>query len=170
MEWKGADGSAFHLNFVGNASSEKGKELTFYTSVGLRVTWVLGGKTLPVTLTGGSSTANPGERLYADMTEEPDAVFAGKIEAFRTAMLSGDKMAAMRFVDFPLTVNASKKRVRVANAAQLQGQWGRVFTPELLAKLKQDATHELFVRNGMAMLGSGELWFDGKGLTSVNVF
>ena len=105
VEWKGADGSAFHLRFVGNASSEKGKELTFYTSVGLRGTWVLGEKTLPVTLEGGYSTANPGQRMYADVTDEPDAAFEAKVEAFRKAVLAGDKAAAMTFVGFPLEVD-----------------------------------------------------------------
>jgi len=39
-----------------------------------------------------------------------------------------------------------------------------VFSPAFIAKLREDIPHEMFVDEGEAMLGQGQLWFDGRGL------
>ena len=47
-------------------------------------------------------------------------------------------------------------------------QWDTIFTPAFVDEYRQDLPHDMFVHDGMAMLGSGEAWFDGKGLAVVN--
>jgi hypothetical protein len=49
-----------------------------------------------------------------------------------------------------------------------EANWSRVFSPAFIAKLREDIPHEMFVDEGEAMLGQGQLWFDGRGLTIVN--
>ena len=61
VEFKGEDGSVFHLHFVGNGSNGS-DPLTFYNSIGLSGIWVLGSHTLPVKLQGEYGTPNPGQR------------------------------------------------------------------------------------------------------------
>ena len=164
---KGEDGSIFHLHFVGNGSNGK-DPLTFYNSVGLAGDWVLGPRTLPVKLDGEYGTANPGHRLYDSVTSRPDAEFEVMVQAARRAILMSDPELAAKYVHFPLTANMGRKRLVLQTAAQLKSNWSRVFSEAFIAKLRKDIPHEMFVHEGQAMLGQGELWFDDKGLTVVN--
>jgi len=167
VEWKGEDGSAFHIHFVGNGSNGK-DPLTFYNSVGLAGVWKLGSKKLPVNLSGNYSTPNPGQRLYEDVTSKPDAEFEAMVQSARMAILKGDSDLTAKYVHFPLRINRGSKHLTLRNAAQLKANWATVFSKSLLADLRLDVPHEMFVHEGQAMLGGGELWFDEKGLTAVN--
>lgn len=168
VEWTGSDGSTFHLHFLGNGSNGSAP-LTFYNSIGLEGTWTQGARTLPVKLSFEHSTANPGERLYADVTSLPDADFEAMVSTIQQAILTHNTAALAAHTHFPLRVNGAQRPLILRTAADLDANWSRVFTPNFLAKLKRDIPHEMFTRNGQAMLGDGELWFDGKGLVSVNL-
>jgi hypothetical protein len=167
VDLKGEDGSIFRLHFVGNGSNGA-EPLTFYNSVGLTGILVLGSRTLPVNLTGEHGTSNPGQRLYENVTSQPDAEFEAMIQAARRAILRGDPNLAAKYVHFPLRVNIDRKHLMLQNPAQLEANWPRVFSPAFIAKLRKDIPHEMFVHEGEAMLGQGHLWFDDKGLTVVN--
>jgi hypothetical protein len=168
VQLQGADGSTLHLHFLGNGSNGAAP-LSFYTSVGLAGEWTLNGRTLPVRLTGAYGTANPGERMYALITDQPDAVVEARIQAARRAMLAEDRHAAAQYVHFPLRVNVGKQHLTVRNAQEFEGNWSKIFTPAMLAVLRGSVPHEMFCRDLGIMLASGEFWFDEKGLTSVNV-
>lgn len=167
VDFKGADGSVFHLHFIGNGSNGTAP-LTFYNSVGLAGAWKLGSQTLPAKLTGEYGIANPGQRQYDSVTSRSDAEFEAMVQTARRAILRGDANLAARFVHFPLTVNTNHGRLVLRNPVQLKASWSRVFTLQIEAKLQEDIPHEMFVHEGEAMLGQGELWFDDKGLTVVN--
>lgn len=167
VELKGEDGSFFHLHFIGNGSNGA-VPLTFYNSAGLTGIWVLGSRTLPVKLAGEHGTSNPGQRLYESVTSQPDAEFESMIRAARRAILTGDPGLAAKYVHFPLRVNIGRKHLVLQNRAQLEANWSYVFSPASIAKLREDIPHEMFVHEGEAMLGQGQLWFDEKGLTVVN--
>jgi hypothetical protein len=167
VQLHGTDGSNFELHFVGNGSDGK-QPLTFDTSVGLRGTWSLNNRTLPVQLAFAYSTENPGQRLYSQVTSQPDAAFEAMVSAAMRAILTGDAAAAANYVHFPLIVYAQGHRVVLANASALKTQWSTAFTAPTLAKLHSDIPHEMFVHDGRAALGDGELWFDSKGLVSIN--
>jgi hypothetical protein len=47
--------------------------------------------------------------------------------------------------------------------------WNDFFTPAMIAELQRALPHDMFVHNGMAMIGNGEAWFDAKGLKALNV-
>lgn len=168
VEWKGSDGSAFHLHFVGNGSNGN-EPLTFYNSVGLRGTWVLGSRTLPVDLRGGWSTPNPGERFYGYVTTKSDASFESMVEAAQKAILSANPALTAKYVHFPLSVNFEHSHLLLHNPAELRANWNRVFPSRFVKRLREDIPHEMFGHEGETSLGLGDLWFDDKGITAVNV-
>jgi hypothetical protein len=167
VELKGEDNSAFALHFVGNGSNGK-DPLTFYNSVGLSGFWTLGSRTLPVDLRFQHSTENPGTRLYVQVTDQPDWAYEAMVSSVKQAILKGDVAEVAKHTEFPLKVNGTHKSLTIHNATELMANWSKIFTPEFLAKLGTDVPHEMFVHGGEAMLGDGELWFDDKGLVSLN--
>ena len=167
VNFEGADGSKFRLRFVGNGSNGS-QPLTFYNSVGLEGTWTLGKRSFPVDLRIQHSTENPGQRMYTQVTQESDEVYEARVAKLQMAVLSGNVAEAARYVHFPLRVNRRGRPMIVRDPTQLRVEWGRIFSPAFLVKLRTDMAHEMFVRNGEAMLGDGELWFDDKGLAVVN--
>lgn len=167
VSFKGSDGSAFKLHFVGNGSNGTAP-LAFDNSIGLNGIWTLGSKTLPVKLQLEYSTANPGERWYADVTSRSDAQFEAMVQEALAGILTADPGRVAKHCNFPLEVNLPHGHIRLKSAVELKAQWGKVFPPQFVAKLRQDIPHEMFVHEGEAMLGSGELWFDENGLATVN--
>jgi hypothetical protein len=122
-----------------------------------------------VHLEGGYSTANPGSRVYADVTDEPDAQFEASVAAARTAILENHRAELAQYVHFPLVVyRTPHAKLTIYNAAELAAHWDQLFPPAYVAALRGTVPHEMFVRNGMAALGSGLLWFDSKGLAELN--
>lgn len=167
VEFKGEDGSVFHLRFVGNGSNGSAP-LTFYNSIGLSGTWVLGSRTLPVKLENDHGTPNPGQRLYAQVTSQTDADFEAMVQTVRKAILAGNPRAATKYFSFPLRFNFDHQHLTLRNNAELEANWSRVFSPALIAKIREDIPHEMFVHEGEAMLGSGDLWFDERGVVAIN--
>ena len=163
----GTDGANFDLVFVGNGSNGK-EPLTFHNSVGLRGSWSLNNRELPVELAFSHSTENPGQRMYSQVTDRSDSAFESQVEALCQAILSEDLIAASKHVHFPLVVNLRTHTLLIRNTSELQTHRSSIFTTRFLVKLRSDIPHEMFVHNGEAMLGDGELWFDDKGLVAVN--
>ena len=162
-------GGQFALRLKGNGS-EAGKPLNFRNSVGLEGRWMKGASSYPVALQiEGSTKSTADGRCYGDVTSESDAAFEARVQAFYKAVLSGDRSAAARFVDFPLRVNHAGKTRLIHSAAELSSQWNDIFTPACVDAFRSAVPHDMFVRNGQAMLGNGVAWFDSKGVQVINV-
>ena len=174
-----------------------GKPLTFRNSTGLEGSWSGNGKNLPVTLVlssgaqetsavastavSASSAASPaaraglapqvaaGERRYSQVTTESDLAFEARVQAFRNAVINGDRAGATRYVQFPLRVNANGKSSTVASAIQLGSAWDRIATPAFVEAMKKATPHDLFVSNGLATMGDGIAWFGPKGAVALNL-
>ncbi len=163
----GADGATFDLHFRTNDRTAT-RPLSFYTSTALVGTWTDGKKTLParldIALVGGPQGAD----RYADVTKEPAPQFEARVQRFLHDVVQGDRADAASAVSFPLTVLATRT-YRIRNSAQLRAAWPSIFTPCFVNALKQAVPHEMFVRNGQAMVSDGAAWFDAKGATSLNV-
>lgn len=168
----GSDGGTFLLHFIGNGS-DGGQPLGFDNSVGLDGTWTDGGgtKTYPVSLRETTSREGlDNGRRYRDVTNESDVAFEGRVQSFLRAALSSDKTTAVRLISYPLEVNGVERKHRqLRNSAEVLAAWNDLFTPALLAKLADALPHDMFVRNGLAMVGDGEAWFDAHGLSSLNI-
>jgi hypothetical protein len=163
-------GGEFRLHFKGDGSEARAP-LTFENSIGLDGTWTSsdGARSLPVSLTGQTvlPTSEDGRR-YSDVTAESDARFEKRVQAFYRAVLAGNRSEAAQFVSYPLRVNGKHPRT-IRSRAQLLAAWDSIFTPAFLARLRNDLPHDMFVHQGMAMLGDGDVWFDAKGAAALNV-
>lgn len=165
-------GGIFHLHFVGNGS-EGGRPLDFENSVGMDGTWASadGTRTWTVSL-GGTTVHEPGwdGHRYGDVTKEDDVDFERRVQSLLSAVLRGDKTNAVRFISYPMLAtfpNYTNKKFR--NAAAVLAAWKDLFPPAMMAKLQRALPHDMFVHNGMAMIGTGEAWFDDEGLRILNV-
>jgi hypothetical protein len=159
-------GGVFQLHFTTNASTTE-RPLNFYNSTALEGTWTLGKTSLPVKL-GFSYSAPPEGPYYSDVTTEPDAAFEARAQRFLHGALTGDRAEAAAAVSYPLTVNA-KRTITIRDKAALIAHWNAIFTPKYLALLKAAIPHEMFVHENQAMVGNGEVWFDAKGATVLNL-
>lgn len=167
VEFKGEDGSVFHLHFVGNGSNGS-RPLTFDNSIGLSGTWALGSRTLPVKLQDDHGTPNPGQPLYAQVTNHSDAKFEEMVRTVRKAILSDDAHLVAMYVSLPLRVNFEHHVLTIRSRAQFEADWSLIFSPAMVARIRADIPHEMFVHEGEAMLGSGDLWFDQRGVAAIN--
>lgn len=163
-----AGGGEFQLRFKNNGGGD-GQPLGFDNSVGLDGSWTLKAKTLPVALSIGDMAPAADGRWYQDVTEESDAAFEARVQGFQRAALAGQAQQASRYVHFPLRINHKGNSRQIADARQLQAEWSGIFTPAYLEQLQLAMAHDLFVRNGQAMLGSGVAWFDAKGAVALNL-
>ena len=81
--------------------------------------------------------------------------------------MTDDKATAANLVSYPLRVNG-RRTADIRTTAALLANWDRIFTPALKLRLRQAIPHEMFVRNGLAMVADGAVWFNGKGAAVVN--
>jgi hypothetical protein len=163
------EGGQFALRFKGNGN-EAGKPLDFHNSVGLEGRWMKHDGSYPVVLQmQQSSEAAANARWYEGVTSASDAAFEARVQAFYKAVLAGDRATAAGYVDFPLRVNHNGKGRTVASAARLAAQWNQIFTPACIDAFRRAMPHDMFVRNGQAMLGDGVAWFGAKGAQVINV-
>jgi hypothetical protein len=165
-------GGTFQLHFVGNGSAGD-HPLDFENSIGMDGTWKSadGTRLYPVSLRG--TLIRPGAdnvHRYSDVTSESDTAFESRVQSLLRAVLHGDKNTAVRFISYPLNVNFPNGKMRkFRDSTEILAAWNDIFTPAMISELQGDLPHDMFVRNGMAMLGTGEAWFDAKGLATVNL-
>lgn len=163
------EGGQFALRFKGNGS-EAGRPLNFHNSIGMEGRWMKNDSSYPVKLQMEQSSEGPAKaRWYQGVTSESDAAFEARVQNFYKAVLAGDRAAASRCVDFPLRINHDGKSHMVRTAAQLSAEWDQIFTPACIDAFKNAIPHDMFVRNGQVMLGSGVAWFGPEGAQVINV-
>lgn len=162
------DGGQLALGFKSNGSNS-GQPLSFENSTGMEGRWMKGPSSYPIDLQMEGISEGPADaRWYEDVTSESDAAFETRVQCFTKSVLAGDRTAAARYVDFPLRVNRNGKSSTIASAAGLSAQWNRIFTPACLDAIRNAMPHDMFVRNGQAMLGDGVVWFGPKGAQAIN--
>lgn len=159
----------FHLDFVFN---EGHQPCDFEHTVGMHGTWTSADRALSHTVALDGTEIDPGAgngRRYGDVTGESDDAFEARVQSFLQAVLRGDETAAVRFVSYPLRANLGNGKARyLQNPTELLAVWNKLFSPPMMAKLRTVLPHDMFVKDGMAMLGDGEWWFDAKGIAVLN--
>lgn len=161
-------GGVFRLHLT-NPHSDGPGPLGFYTATGLAGTWTGGGKVWPVTLTFENSY--PGDfpvPRYRDVTPASDADFESLVRRFLDGVTHGNRAQAAGAVSYPLRVNG-RHPMLLRNRAAFLAAWDRLFTPAVVAQLRGAIPHEMFVRNGQAMVLSGLVWFDARGAVALNL-
>jgi hypothetical protein len=167
-----AGGGTFRLHFRSNGS-QGDQLLDFENSVGMNGTWTSGDGSRSYTVSLHGTTISEGEdngHRYQGVTNESDAAFESRVQSILRAVLRGDKSTTLRFTSFPLRVNfPDRKHKMFRNSEGVISAWNDLFTPALIAKLRTALPHDMFVHEGMAMLGDGEAWFDANGLAVLNI-
>lgn len=161
------DGGVFDLTFETNETTTE-RPLNFYNSIALAGTWSDGQRTLPVRL-GFTVIGGPqGADRYVTITDASAEAFEMLVRRFLHGVITGNRAQAASAVSYPLTVNSEPKLV-VRNEADLIEHWETIFTPDYVRTLEKAVPHEMFVRNGAAMVSDGAVWFDARGAAYLNV-
>ena len=144
--------------------------LDFSNSTALVGTWTRGGRVLPVRLAFDFSGGPQGAERYLAITHVPATVFEGKVRRFLRGVATDNRSQVASATSFPLIVHGvGTVTLVVRNPGQFFARWRQVITPCLVAALDTAVPHEMFVRDGAAMVSNGAVWFDGKGAKILNV-
>ncbi len=160
-------GGVFDLQFE-SGDKAAARPLTFSTSTALTGTWTGNGHHFPVRLNFDAVGGQQGADRYKDVTDVAAPVFEAMVQRFLHGAIAGDRAKTTSAVSFPLRLNGANGSA-VHDRAQLEARWPQVFTPCMIATLKAAIPHEMFVRNGEAMVANGAVWFGRRGATSLNV-
>lgn len=161
------DGGRFDLHLT--AASGAAAPLTFATATGLAGDWRKGSVRLPVALSFESMDSGvPGAARYAEVTDEAAAAYEARVRRFLRGVLDNDRARAAAAVSYPLRVNGPRRRI-IRDRKALLAQWDSLFTPAYVATLRTAVPHDMFVRNGLAMVAGGALWFDARGAAVLNL-
>jgi hypothetical protein len=114
-----------------------------------------------------------GGKQLTDRYASTGAASAGELEAnarlFYFAVLQGNQTAAAKFVHYPIRIFVLEKPKTIRGEAEFIRDYRRIFTAKYVQCIRAGTPHNMFVRNGEAMLGRGEVWFDGTGhVTTLN--
>ncbi len=86
------------------------------------------------------------------------ADFAREVQG---ALARHDTRQLARLSQWPLRVNVAPGKVRLLARGALPRDFGRVFTPALIARVRAQDAHTLFENADGVMFGDGELWAHG---------
>jgi hypothetical protein len=75
----------------------------------------------------------------------------------KSAVGRGDRTAVAKLINYPLAVNGNK-RSTLRDQASLLKAYEKVFTPEVLNRIRISEPAAVFCRNGEGMLGEGVVW------------
>ena len=160
-------GGVFNLHFETSDRTAR-RPLDFGTSTALVGSWSGSGRVFPVRLRFDFSGGAQGISRYQGITDEPAELFEARVRRFLRGATTGDRAEAASAVSYPLRVSGARPMI-VRNRVQLLDNWTRIFTPCYTAVLRTAVPHEMFVRNGSAMVANGAAWFASKGASVLNV-
>ena len=156
----------FHLRISTVGIRKIERPLTLGNTSMLIGTWTSadGTRTLPVKLKQIDWVRGTDESRYGAFGSNLE--IERKVRQFYDAVQQGNRRAASDAVSYPLPVNSLK--LRIANKQQFLADYGRIFTASFVRCLANYPPHNLFVNAQGIMFGRGELWFNEKGLISIN--
>ena len=82
-------------------------------------------------------------------------------ESFVRAVDVRDMRMVASLARYPLQVNGASS-IRIAGAPELIQQYERVFSSDVLEKIRRAVPVRVFCRNGSAMIGNGVIWVSGR--------
>ena len=77
------------------------------------------------------------------------------------ALAQHDTRRLARLSQWPLRVNVAPGKVRLVARSALRREYGRVFSPALIARVRAQDAETLFEKADGVMFGDGELWAHG---------
>ncbi|MCL6262681.1 hypothetical protein [Craterilacuibacter sp. RT1T] len=110
---------------------------------------------LSLLMAGGAQAALVGPSGF---TRAEIADFAREVQ---DALAHADTRRLARLSQWPLRVNVAQGKVRLLARSALRREFGRVFPPALIARVRAQDAHALFENADGVMFGDGELWAHG---------
>jgi hypothetical protein len=119
------------------------------------------------------STQPEGTSRYANAGFDDEAGVDRFISRFRQAVLAHDVDQVAGMIRFPIDVFIDDKRLAINNSRNFQREYGKIFRPDYVARIRAAAPCHMFSRDQGVMFGDrGEVWVrpiqrDGKTVSAV---
>ena len=79
--------------------------------------------------------------------------------AFKTAVVSGDRAAVVEEVRFPLNISGGKK---ITGPGEFQRNYEKIITPAVVKAVSGQDFGKVFVNQQGVMIGDGQVWLNGQ--------
>jgi len=79
--------------------------------------------------------------------------------AFRTAVVGGDRAAVVEEVRFPLNIAGGKK---ITGPGEFQRNYEKIITPAVVKAVSEQDFGKVFVNQQGVMIGDGQVWLNGQ--------
>ncbi|MGV6941038.1 hypothetical protein ACVALR_09510 [Stenotrophomonas maltophilia] len=88
-----------------------------------------------------------------------EAQFEKVFNAFKAAVVGGDRAAVVEEVRFPLNVGSGKK---ITGPGEFQRNYEKIITPAVVKAVSEQDFGKVFVNQQGVMIGSGQVWLNGQ--------
>ncbi|MFB5856995.1 hypothetical protein WAB97_014220 [Stenotrophomonas maltophilia] len=79
--------------------------------------------------------------------------------AFKTAVVGGDRAAVVEEVRFPLNISGGKK---ITGPGEFQRNYEKIITPAVVKAVSEQDFGKVFVNQQGVMIGGGQVWLNGQ--------
>lgn len=79
--------------------------------------------------------------------------------AFKTAVVGGDRAAVVEEVRFPLNIAGGKK---ITGPGEFQRNYEKIITPAVVKAVSEQEFGKVFVNQQGVMIGDGQIWLTGE--------
>lgn len=117
----------------------------------------------PAAPNDASGTAEPAAE--GDVHARIDAVLGDSAQyekvfnAFKTAVVGGDRAAVVEEVRFPLNIAGGKK---ITGPGEFQRNYEKIITPAVVKAMSEQEFGKVFVNQQGVMTGDGQVWLTGE--------
>jgi len=87
------------------------------------------------------------------------AQFEKVFNAFKAAVVGGDRAAVVEEVRFPLNVGGGKK---ITGPGEFQRNYEKIITPAVVKAVSEQDFGKVFVNQQGVMIGDGQVWLNGQ--------
>ncbi|HDS1551590.1 TPA: hypothetical protein QEK98_003866 [Stenotrophomonas maltophilia] len=87
------------------------------------------------------------------------AQFEKVFNAFKAAVVGGDRAAVVEQVRFPLNISDGKK---ITGPGEFQRNYEKIITPAVVKAVSEQDFGKAFVNQQGVMIGSGQVWLNGQ--------
>ncbi|HDS1217075.1 TPA: hypothetical protein QEF70_003560 [Stenotrophomonas maltophilia] len=87
------------------------------------------------------------------------AQFEKVFNAFKAAVVGGDRAAVVEQVRFPLNISDGKK---ITGPGEFQRNYEKIITPAVVKAVSEQDFGKAFVNQQGVMIGSGQVWLSGQ--------
>ncbi len=110
--------------------------------------------------TPAPAAADEGDgRARIDSVLGDAAQYEKVFNAFKTAVVGGDRAAVVEEVRFPLNIAGGKK---ITGPGEFQRNYEKIITPAVVKAISEQEFDKVFVNQQGVMIGDGQVWLTGE--------